>query len=132
MANKLVVCDDQGGINIKRVLYLREWEPYSYFCQWTQQQRELDRCVTTEDLIVGMKRHEIRLRYPQTTSRVRYLENPSQDLLALTSLFITNLVPVGVWADALEDSYPSHKDCADFVRKWATLKAEQDRQKEQQ
>lgn len=46
---------------------------------------------------------------------------PDDDLYTLLVLFVGNLVPAGVLADALEEKHPKTAPVAEFLRKWEQL-----------
>ncbi len=115
--------DEQGSYSIRRILMWFEYEPYEFIYQ--NEVRTSTRCTFSEEVLVGLSNREVRMRYPKRTGRVRYPESPTSDFLSMTALFITGLIPVGVWADALEESYPGQNDIANFIRKWDTQEKQQ-------
>ncbi len=79
-----------------------------------------------EQVLVGMSNGELRLRYPNASrSGVKRLSEATTELKSLAALLICNLVPAGVFADALEESFPQHQQAAQILRKYQQTKETQ-------
>lgn len=76
------------------------------------------------EVLLGMCAGQLRIRYPTRHKKVHYLEEASNDLKCLGVLLIGGLVPAGVFADALGDSMPVHKQAADILRLWGQVRQE--------
>lgn len=79
-----------------------------------------------QSILVGIKNQRLRLRYPDAShSKVQYVDDASDDLKALAALFICKLVPVGVFADKLEED-TKHSEAADLMRQWQSVYEQQE------
>lgn len=62
------------------------------------------------------------------TRRVEKVEkwyDPTPDLAAQTAMFVANLMPVGVYADALQDQHPELEQVCNFLREWEKVQVQQ-------
>lgn len=119
------VYDGHGGVSIKRSVTVFRGEYEEEDTQWGRRRNYTRR--DREEVLVGVKAGEIRLRYPVASGgRVNYLETPSSDLKSLAALFVCDLVPAGVFADALEESFPEHGEAADILREYERIKLKEE------
>lgn len=102
------------AVEYKRVYTIRTYSPDHH---WTN-------VGNLEQCLVGLKDRTPRIRYPTTNSKVRYLTEATTELKHLTACVITKLVPVGIFADKLEEEYPDLKEAADHLREWERLARE--------
>jgi hypothetical protein len=84
------------------------------------------RSRTIQEVLVGIDRNGLRLRYPTRHKKVQRLRDASTDLKSLAALTIVGLVPLGVLADRLEEEFPQHSEAANLLREWERVKREDD------
>jgi hypothetical protein len=84
--------------------------------------------VTTTDgkrnsVLVGITKQRLRVRYPNQYSPVQYLNEATNDLKCLAALVVADLVPVGIFADKLEEEFPKHGLACEILRNWAEIRS---------
>jgi hypothetical protein len=99
--------------------HLRLWSPLPELGRYGK-----DVCLRR--LNIRLKRYavEFHLQVPHVgcialvSSYITIKVEPDDDLYTLLVLFVGDLVPAGVLADALEEKHPKTAPVAEFLRKW--------------
>jgi len=67
----------------------------------------------------------LRIRTPKDGKLdTKYLKKATQDLISLSALLIAGLVPVGVFADKLQEEFPQYEEASNILREWERIKNE--------
>jgi hypothetical protein len=116
---RVIPRDWYGGTDLKRMVGMNR-----VYADPTRHTGE--RWERGPNLLIGINAGRIRLRYPDGTDfRINYLHNPSETLQHLVALWVCHLLPGGVLADCLEESFPDHTQAANFLREWEQVKQQE-------
>lgn len=107
------------AVDIKQVWHIgKQWDAEE--TQWGRRYRNYLHLY----LLIGVAKGVLRLRFPKTTSPVRYLTDATTDLKCLAACAIAGVAPVGILADKLEEEYPHLCEEANHLRKWEQVHKE--------
>ncbi len=110
--------DNRKALDIKQVWHLgKSWDAEE--TQWGRRYKNHLHLY----LLIGVAKGVLRLRYPKTTSPVRYLTYATTDLKCLAACAIAGVAPVGILADKLEEEYPDLSEEANHLRKWEQIRS---------